>query len=142
MVRYIVPILTIWVASGCSQVDRQEASPITIDAQLATATTHISQQEAIDIALKSESIMPRLADNEGQTMPPHDIRADLVSYREIVADVSLLTNPDETVWIDSMEGSWGHPYPDRAAEQARYHRIEFIINASVGEMEGLSAFVR
>ena len=123
--QYLFSLLTILLYSGCAKESR-------------ITDNGISQQEAIDTALKS-ALMSR-PEISGSQVAPSNIHADQMTLGEATKringnnDVATGYTPDMLVWFVTMDGIWldEFPRPTDLTTPEPYHHFMVIIDAKSG----------
>ncbi|HLO30746.1 MAG TPA: hypothetical protein VK249_16490 [Anaerolineales bacterium] len=122
---YLFLLLTILFLSGCAK-----ASHITDHG--------ISEQEAIDIALKLAAMSrPEMS---GSLVAPSNVQAEQMRLAEAIKRISKNSDapagytPDNLVWLVTMDGLWLDEFgsPTDSATQEPYHHFITILDAKSG----------
>ena len=113
--------------------------------QTSPPSPFISEQQAIEIAIKSASMgRPELS---GAKIPPKNVRAEQMTLaaalKRVMGDVGVPAgeDPNMMVWVVSMEGIWTDefPRPTGIPSPEPYHRFSVILNAKTGAEMGSAA---
>ena len=100
--------------------------------------SHISNQEAIDVALEiAASPRPEIS---GAQITPYNITAEQMTLNEAVKhinpsnEVAVGYDPNMMVWFVTMEGIWldEFPRPEGFPTSVPYHRYSVILDAKTG----------